>query len=82
MDRATRYTVRVRVEGELAPGWSAVLGGLAVAPQADGTTDLTGELTDQAALHGLIVAVRDLGLSLVSIETFALPHSASRPGVS
>jgi hypothetical protein len=78
MDRATRYQVRVRVEGELAPGWSAVLGGLAVAPQADGTTVLVGELADQAAVHGALVAVRDLGLPLVSIETSAHPSAASQ----
>jgi hypothetical protein len=78
MDRATRYQVRVRVEGELAPGWSAVLGGLAVAPQADGTTVVTGELADQAAVHGVLVAIRDLGLPLVSIETSAHSSTASQ----
>ena len=78
MDRATRYEVRIRVEGELAPGWSAVLGGITVAPQIDGTTVLTGELADQAAVHGLLVAIRDLGLPLVSIETSAHSSAASR----
>jgi hypothetical protein len=78
MDRASRYEVRVRVEGELAPGWSAVLGGLTVAPQIDGTTVLSGELADQAAVHGVLVAIRDLGLQLVSIETSAHSSAASR----
>ncbi len=82
MDRAARYQIRVRVQGELAPAWSAVFADLAVVPDPDGTTVLTGELADQAAVHGLLAAVRDLGLSLLSVETFANPSSASRSGGS
>jgi hypothetical protein len=78
MDRATRYQVRVRVDGELAPGWSAVLAGLRVAPQSDGTTVLAGELPDQAAVHGVLDAIRDLGLPLVSIETSTHPSAVSQ----
>jgi hypothetical protein len=37
-------------------------------PEANGDTTLTGEVTDQAALHGLINRVRDLGLMLVAVE--------------
>jgi hypothetical protein len=72
MHRAVRYRVRVRVQGELAPGWSAVLAGLALAPEPDGTTLVSGELPDQAAVHGLLGSIRDLGLSLISVETIAI----------
>lgn len=80
MGRSVRYQIRVRVQGELAPSWSALFGGLAVAAEPDGTTLVTGELSDQAALHGLLGAIRDLGLSLVSAETVAISPSASQPG--
>ena len=80
MQRAVRYRVRVRVQGELAPGWSAVLGNLAVVPELDGTTLVTGELPDQAAVHGLLGSIRDLGLSLISAETVAIPPSSSPTG--
>jgi hypothetical protein len=64
------YRIRVRVDGELDPAWwPGGLDGLVVVPGPDGTTVLTGELRDQAELHGLLGAIRDLGLALVSIET-------------
>jgi hypothetical protein len=76
MHQAVRYEVRVRVHGELAAGWSAVLGELAVNPEPDGTTLVTGELPDQAAVHGVLASIRDLGLSLISVETNAIPSSS------
>jgi hypothetical protein len=76
MAGTTHYLVRVRVRGELAPAWSGIFAGLAVAAEPDGTTLVRGELADQAAVHGLLAAIRDLGLSLVSLETVAFPHPA------
>jgi hypothetical protein len=75
---ATRYTVRIRVRGELARTWSPVLAGLDVAAAADGTTLVSGELVDQAALHGLLGSVRDLGLTVLSVESHAVTQSSSR----
>jgi hypothetical protein len=77
MGDPARFQIRVRVQGELAPTWSSVLADLAVAADPDGTTLVTGVLADQAALHGLLAAIRDLGLSLVSLETVAIPCSPS-----
>jgi hypothetical protein len=71
-----RYQVRARVQGELDPSWAAVLADLAVAPAADGTTLVSGELADQAAVHGLLASIRDLGLSLISVETAAIPSAS------
>jgi hypothetical protein len=56
-----------RVEGHLAPCWSEWLGGLAIANLEDGECLLTGPVVDQAALHGLLVKVRDLNLPLISV---------------
>lgn len=79
MGGSVGYTVRIRVRGELSPTWwSEVFGALIVAPEPDGTTLLTGELPDQAALHGLLATIRDLGLSLISVET--LPSLATASG--
>jgi hypothetical protein len=72
MRQAVRYRVRVRVQGELPASWSAVLADLAVLPEPDGTTLVSGELPDQAAVHGLLASIRDLGLSLISVETAAI----------
>jgi hypothetical protein len=80
MHRVVRYRVRVRVQGELPSGWSAVLAGLAVDPSPDGTTLVSGELPDQAAVHGLLGSIRDLGLSLISAETIAIPSSSQLGG--
>jgi hypothetical protein len=80
MHRAVRYQVRVRVQGELATGWSVVLGDLAVVLEPDGTTLVSGELPDQAAVHGLLGSIRDLGLSLISVETIAIPSSSPAGG--
>lgn len=61
-------TYELRVQGHLDDRWSHSLGGLAVQRQADGTTVLVGPIVDQAALHGLINRIRDLGLPLLSMK--------------
>jgi hypothetical protein len=58
----------IRVEGHLGPGWSEWFEGLAVAPMDNGQTLLTGPVADQAALHGLLVKIRDLNLKLLSVR--------------
>jgi hypothetical protein len=61
-------TYELRVKGHLGDRWSHDLGGLAVRQQQDGTTVLTGSIVDQAALHGVIIRIRDLGLPLLSVR--------------
>ena len=58
----------VRVQGHLEDHWSEWLGGLAVQRRADGTTVLVGPVVDQAALHGVISRIRDLGVPLPSVR--------------
>jgi hypothetical protein len=62
----TVYEIRVR--GNLSPDWADWFGDLTVAPQEDGDTLLTGPVVDQAALHGLLKRVRDLGITLLSVN--------------
>jgi hypothetical protein len=56
----------IRVRGHLDARWANRFEGLTITLQADGDTLLTGPVIDQAALHGLLKKVRDLGLPLVS----------------
>ena len=64
----------IRLEGTLGPRGAARFEGLSVEAQGDGTTRLHGEVVDQAALHGLLQKVRDLGLPLVSVRRTDLEH--------
>lgn len=73
-------TYRIRVRGELGSEWSSWFAGLTVDAKRDGTTVLTGELPDQAALHGLLAAIRDLGLALLSVEAVSSLEPQSRNG--
>ena len=62
---ATNY--RIRVKGYLDPKWSDWFEQMAITTQG-GDTILSGPVTDQAALHGLLIRIRDLNLTLLSIE--------------
>jgi hypothetical protein len=57
----------IRVQGHLDARWAAWFDGLCLAHQSDGTTLIQGSVVDQAALHGLIGKVRDLGLPLIAV---------------
>ncbi|MGY1746836.1 hypothetical protein [Blastococcus sp. SYSU D00695] len=57
----------IRLEGHLDPRWTAWFDGLSLRTDADGTTVLSGPVVDEAALHGLLQQVRDLGLPLLSL---------------
>jgi hypothetical protein len=67
-DIAMSDIYELRVKGHLQDRWSDWLGGLAIHRQDDGTTLLVGPVVDQAALHGLINRIRDLGLPLLSMK--------------
>jgi hypothetical protein len=56
----------IRIKGHLGPQWRDWFGGLAITLEDDGDTLLTGPVVDQAALHGLLRKVRDLGMPLIS----------------
>lgn len=52
----------------LAPHWSDYLAGMTLVHEADGATTLVGVLPDQAALHGVLASIRDLGLTLIEVN--------------
>jgi hypothetical protein len=59
---------QIRIKGHLDKEWSAWFEGLTITLEEAGETLLTGPVVDQAALHGLLKKVRDLGLPLLSIN--------------
>lgn len=65
-DKPGVYQVRVR--GTFDEKWSEWFGGLTITPQTGNEILLTGAVTDQIALHGLLARIRDLGLPLLSVR--------------
>jgi len=61
--------VEIRVQGQVDEQWSEWFEGLTVTPTDEGDTLLTGVVVDQAAFHGLLTKVRDLGLPLLSVNS-------------
>jgi hypothetical protein len=68
----------IRLKGRLDARWAAWFDGMALAHDGDGTTRIRGPVADQAALHGLLQRVRDLGLPLLSVTQVDLER-ARRP---
>ena len=71
----------IRVQGRLESRWAAWFDGMTLTTGGDGTTVLAGPLADQAALHGVLARIRDLGLPLIAVTSLGAdpPHSSSRP---
>ena len=66
-DRPGSGRYEIRLTGHLHARWAAWFDGQTVRHESDGTTVISGPVVDQAALHGLLQRVRDLGLPLVSV---------------
>jgi hypothetical protein len=68
----------IRVKGHLGSRWSAWFDGLSLTSEDDGTTVIRGPVVDQAALHGLLHKLRDVGISLVSLTQLQPDTAAER----
>ena len=67
---------QIRIRGHLDSHWAAWFGDLSIEPDENGESLLVGPIQDQAALHGLLRKLRDLGIPLIAINPIA-----SRPGL-
>jgi hypothetical protein len=67
LDQPLHY--RITIQGHLHPRWSEWFENLTITQQPDGTTTLSGVLVGQAALYGLIIKLRDMGLSLLALQS-------------
>jgi hypothetical protein len=65
---------QIQVRGVIDVRWSDWFGGLKITPLPNGDTLLTGPVRDQAALHGLLARIRDLGLPLLSLNRLRDPE--------
>jgi len=69
----------IRVQGHLDQRWSAWFAGLAITYDTDDTTVLRGPLVDEAALHGVLIKVRDLALPLLAVNRVAADPQEGTP---
>jgi len=63
----------LRIDGHIDDHWTTWFDNLTLTHESDGTTTLRGLVPDQAALHGLLAKVRDLGVTLISVEVIDAP---------
>jgi hypothetical protein len=68
IDKSQPPVYEIRIKGHLSSQWTDWFDGLTITQEEGGETLLTGPVTDQAALHGLLKKVRDLGLPLLSVN--------------
>jgi hypothetical protein len=66
MDTPAFYEIRVK--GHIGDSWSSWFEGMTIRHEASGETVLSGPLADEAALHGVLAKIRDLGLPLVEMK--------------
>jgi hypothetical protein len=71
-DPSQPIVYQIRVEGHLGGQWTDWFGGLSITLEDNGDTLLSGPVVDQAALHGLLRKVRDLGMPLLSVNRVTL----------
>ena len=79
--QSTPGRYEIRVKGHLNSRWAAWFDGLSLSAESDGTTIIHAPVADQAALHGLLQKVRDVGLPLVSVTQLDSdqPESTTEP---
>ena len=70
---------QIRIRGHLSQQWLDRFDGLAILLEEDGNSLLTGTVIDQAALHGILKKVRDLGMPLLSVNSDSIGLQEKKP---
>jgi hypothetical protein len=73
--RLMTETYRIRIKGHLAAHWAEWFDGMAITRLDNGETLIEGSVIDQAALHGMLNHIRDLGLPLLAIDRVESDHA-------
>jgi hypothetical protein len=76
--KAERY--EIRIQGALGPDWADWFEGMEMRQGGEGLTVLEGHVVDQAALHGLLARLRDLNLTLISVNPVVSIEGKRRVG--
>ena len=71
---------QIKVKSHLSSDWTDWFDGLTIIPEENGDTLLTGPVIDQAALYGLLKKVRDLGMTLISLNPVQFNQAAPEKG--
>lgn len=78
-DRLELGLYEIRLKGHLETRWAAWFDGMTLRHEPDGSTLLSGSIVDQAALHGLLQKVRDIGVPLLSVTQVDAPTNERNP---
>jgi hypothetical protein len=79
MGPGQRLAYQIRIKGHLGRQWTDWFSGLTITLEDNGDTLLTGLIVDQAALHGLLRKVRDLGMPLISVSSRSQLEEGEKP---
>jgi hypothetical protein len=77
MDQPMIY--RIRLKGHLAAHWAEWFDGMTITRLENGETLIEGPVIDQAALHGMLNHIRDLGLPLLAVDRVEPGHAEGKP---
>ncbi len=78
-DEAPAPRYEIRVKGHLGSRWATWFDGMNLTAEDDGTTVIQGPVVDQAALHGLLQSLRDLGITLLSLIPLTADGAVEQP---
>lgn len=80
MDASPGYRYEIKIECHLGPAIAAHFPDFTLIRRADGASSLCGTLPDQAALHGALARIRDLGLTLIAVQRLSASSLPDQTG--
>ena len=80
-DASQPMIYQIRIKGHLGPQWTEWFGDLTITLEENGDTLISSPIIDQAALHGILRKVRDLGMQLLSVNIIRPGNAAASDGI-